>query len=288
MTPAEAITRNLGGTWRGDRGAAPCPICQTERRFDQRALSLRDDGGQLLVYCHKTGCEFRAILKALGLPPSVAGTDNREAKETGVRRQAYDAEQLAKARRLWDSGKPIGGTKAETYLRSRGITSELPPSLRWVSDIYHAPSTRWLSAMVADVTTGGVHRTFFEKGGARLSRNAKLMLGPCAGGAVTLAAQQGPLVACEGIETGLSLLSGLLAGPASVWAALSTSGMRALRLPAIAGELIIAADSDDDGAGHGAAEALAMRAHRLGWHVTLLPAPAGMDWNDALQAGVLA
>ncbi len=286
MTTAEAITRNLGGTWRGNRGAAPCPVCQTERRFDQRALSLRDDGGQLLVYCHKTGCKFRAILDALGLPPSVAGTDAGEAKATDAKRKAYEAEQLAKARRLWDIGKPICGTKAEAYLRSRGITSVLPPSLRWVSDTYHAPSSRWLSAMVADVSTGGVHRTFFEKGGARLSRNAKLMQGPCAGGAVTLAAQQGPLVVCEGIETGLSLLSGLLTGPASVWAALSTSGMKALRLPAIPGELIIASDNDDAGAGRCAAETLAQKAHGLGWRVSLWPAPIGMDWNDALRAGV--
>lgn len=288
MPTAEVIARSLGGSWCGDHGAAPCPVCQAERRFDQRALSLRDDGGRLLVFCHKSGCDFRAILDAAGLPPKMAGTDAQEAKATSAKRAAYEAEQLAKARRLWSVGKPIGGTKAETYLRSRGIMSELPPSLRWVADAYHAPSSRWQSAMVADVTTGGVHRTFFEKGGARLNRNAKLMQGPCAGGAVTLAERQGPLVVCEGIETGLSLLSGLLSGPASVWAALSTSGMRALRLPPATGELIIAADSDDQGAGQSAAEALAERADRLGWRVSLWPAPPGMDWNDVLRAGVSA
>ena len=59
--------------------------------------------------------------------------------------------------------------------------------------------------MVADVQpTGGIHRTYFEKSGARIEKNAKMMLGPCAGGAVRLSdATHGPLVVCEGIETGL-------------------------------------------------------------------------------------
>jgi len=95
-------------------------------------------------------------------------------------------------------------------------------------------------------------------------------------------------VVCEGIETGLSLLSGLLDRPAAVWAALSTSGMRALHLPETPGELVVAADRDDGGAGMAAAEALAERAQGLGWQVWLWPAPEGQDWNDALRAGVVA
>lgn len=283
MLPAETLTHKLGGKWYGDYGLAPCPVCQTERRPDQRALSLRDEGGRLLTYCHKGGCDFRTILGAVGLPPDMAETNSQAVKEAEARRAAYEMEQLNKARRLWDAGKPIGGTKGEAYLRGRGINCVLPPSLRWVAETFHGPSARWHSAMVADVTTGGVHRTFFEKDGTRLACNTKMMQGPCSGGAVTLHDGQGPLVVCEGIETGLSLLSGLLAGPATVLAALSTSGMRALRLPPVAGKLIIAADSDDHGAGHSAAKTLAERAHRLGWCVSLWPAPAGMDWNDVLR-----
>jgi phage/plasmid primase-like uncharacterized protein len=95
-------------------------------------------------------------------------------------------------------------------------------------------------------------------------------------------------VVAEGIETGLSLLCGLLDAPATVWAALSTSGIRALRLPETPGELVIAADRDDGGAGMAAAENLAERAQVLGWQVWLWPAPEGQDWNDALRAGVAA
>ena len=94
------------------------------------------------------------------------------------------------------------------------------------------------------------------------------------------------MVVGEGIETALSLASGLLRGPATIWAALSTSGMRGLHLPTKPGRLIIAADGDKPG--HDAAHALATRAHGLGWQVSLLPAPEGRDWNDILQGKVAA
>ncbi len=90
----------------------------------------------------------------------------------------------------------------------------------------------------------------------------------------------GRLVVAEGIETALSLASGLLRGPATIWAALSTSGMAGLRLPDLPGRLTIAPDGD--AAGREAAHALAERAHALGWIVSLLPAPDGRDWNDVL------
>lgn len=109
-----------------------------------------------------------------------------------------------------------------------------------------------------------------------------MMQGPCSGGAVALSEAQGPLVVCEGIETGLSLLSGLLGEPAEVWAALSTSGLRALSLPPRPRRLIVAADGDP--AGIEAAKALGDCAHYQGWEVFLWPAPDGQDWNDVLQA----
>ena len=288
MTEAHILTQTLGGEWRGDSGLAPCPVCQTERRADQRGLSIRAEGGALLAFCHKSGCDFRDIVRAAGLPRDALQVDPKAAREADAKREAYRAEQLAKARRLWAISKPLHGTKCEAYLRGRGINCALPPSLGWAADAFHAPSARWLSAMVGDVSTGGVHRTYFEKAGERIGGQAKMMQGPCAGGAVALSEAPGPLVVCEGIETGLSLLSGLLAGPATVWAALSTSGMKALALPSAPGELIVAKDSDDSGAGWQAGMALAARAAALGWAVSLLPAPEGQDWNDALRGGIAA
>ena len=278
---ARAITLALYGEWRGTYGTAPCPVCQPERRADQHALSLRSEGGRLLTFCHKSGCDFRAVTVAVGVPTATGAIDLQAAREADTKRAAYEVEQRAKARKLWEMGRPIGGTKGEAYLRDRGITRTLPPSLRWVADAYHGPSARWHSAMVADVSTGGVHRTFFEKSGARLAQNAKMMLGPCSGSAVALSDNQGPLLVCEGIETGLSLLSGLLSEPAEVWAALSTSGIRSLSLPCDPRRLIIAADGDS--AGIEAAKTLGDRAYCAGWDVFLWPAPDGQDWNDVLK-----
>ena len=66
------------------------------------------------------------------------------------------------------------------------------------------------------------------------------MLGSCAGGAVRLSETGGPLVVCEGIETGRSLLCGLLDGPHNVLATLSTFGVKTLNLPKHPSELVIA------------------------------------------------
>lgn len=112
------------------------------------------------------------------------------------------------------------------------------------------------------------------------------MLGATAGGAARLADGPGWLVVAEGIETALSLSCGLLGAPATVWAALSTSGIRGLRLPPQPGRLTIAPDGDE--AGRKAAHALAMRAHAVGWQVSLSPAPDGCDWNDVLTRKAVA
>lgn len=284
MSAAYNLISGLQGKWFGGHGSAPCPVCQPERRKDQHGLSAKTDGDRLLVCCHKSGCDFRDILDAAGVARdagALIGDPQADAK-----RAAYDAAKLEEARRLWARARPICGTKGEVYLRGRSITCPLPPTLGWVADVFHGPSGRYLSAMVANVSAGGIHRTFFEKTGARIAENAKMMLGPCAGGAVVLSAAQGPLVVCEGLETGLSLLSGLLREPASVWAALSTSGIRSLVLPPTPGQLIIA--SDGDAPGMASAEALGSRASALGWEVGFLNAPDGRDWNDVLTQGGVA
>lgn len=285
MTDAQTIAHNLGGHWKNGRGQAPCPICQPEGRKDQTALSIAESNGKLLLFCFKSGCSFVEISRAVGLPLEIVQIDFDACCDAKKKQADYTAKQAAKARSLWDFAKPIQGSKAEAYLRARGITADLPKTLRFVPDLYHAPSASWACAMVAKVNRGnGVHRTFFDKKGQRLSKNAKMMLGPCAGRAVALSEARGPMVVCEGIETGLSLLSGFLSGPATVWAALSTSGIKALNLPEKAGEIIIATDGDEPG--QEAGNALAQTADALGWKVSLMPAPDGMDWNDVLQSGV--
>jgi hypothetical protein len=128
-----------------------------------------------------------------------------------------------------------------------------------------------------------VHRTYLRSDGSGKADidPSKAMLGATAGGAVRLADGLGRLVVVEGIESGLSLLCGLLDGPATLWAGLSTSGLRGLRLPSQAVRLTIACDGDRPG--RQAAHALAERAHGLGWQVSILDPGTGRDFNDILQ-----
>ncbi|MGJ8585425.1 MAG: DUF7146 domain-containing protein [Marinosulfonomonas sp.] len=287
MMDALTLTNNAGGFWRNGKGSAPCPICQPEHRKDQVALSISEANGKILLHCFKTGCSFVEIANALNMPLETAQIDFEAQKEHQRKQAEYAQIQHTRARSLWDYAVPISGTKAEAYLRGRGIECPMPESLRFVADLYHAPSAAWVCAMVADVQpAGGVHRTFFDKTGQRLTKSAKMMLGPCSGGAVRLSDGKGPLVACEGIETGLSLVQLLADRSPEVWATLSTSGMKALNLPSGSRELIIAADGDEPGAV--AANSLATRATALGWQVSMMPAPDGQDWNDVLQSGVAA
>ena len=288
----KALTLDLGGRWMRSYGTAPCPVCQPERRKRQNALTIAERGGRLLMHCKKSGCDFRDLLAASGIAPGRVEIDLAALERVKRARIEADAKAQRQAQRqaqsLWRKGQPITGTHGETYLRGRRIVSDMPESLRWLPETYHKPSQQSCAAMLAQVrsVTGepmGLHRTFFTRQGERLSQSPKMMLGPCRGGAVRLFEAEGPLVVAEGIETALSLACGLLSGTASIWAALSTSGLAGLELPPCPGKLTIAPDGDD--AGKSAANRLAERATALGWEVSLLPAPNGMDWNDVLRKG---
>ena len=286
---ARDLTQALGGKWYRRYGAAPCPICQPNQEKGQNALTLADGrDGRLMLHCKKSGCAFLDILSAAGLrsggyaPPDAATLAQREAEQ-----DAEAKKRAAQAKHVWDEAQPIVGTIAEGYLReARSITCPLPPALRFHASCWHGPTAKRYPALVSAVqgtSLPAVHRTYLRADGSGKADidPAKLMLGATAGGAVRLSDGPGPLVVAEGVETGLSLLSGLLRKPATVWAALSTSGIRSLRLPDQPGRLTIAPDGDT--AGREAANGLAERAHALGWQVSLLPAPDGCDWNDILN-----
>lgn len=289
---ARAVTLNLGGRWYGRYGAAPCPVCQPERLKTQNALTLADGTAGLLLSCKKAGCAFRDILAAAGMvpgdyaPPDPTIIAQREAER---RREVEKRER--QARTIWAEAQPIGGTVAESYLRGRAITCPMPETLRFHPACWHGATASRHPAMVArlDGSEGfALHRTFLRPDGTGKAAidPDKMMLGNTRGGAVRLADGHEALVVAEGMETALSLASGLLRRPATIWAALSTSGMRGLCLPSSPGQLTIATDGDDPG--RNAGRELAERAHAIGWAVSLLPAPDGRDWNDVLVGKAVA
>ena len=139
--------------------------------------------------------------------------------------------------------------------------------------------------MVALVTDGllglgvAIHRTFLARNGDGKApvEPQKMMLGPCRGAAVRLAPATAALMVGEGIET---CLAAMQATGRPAWAALSTSGLRSLELPADVKEIIILADGDD--AGEQAALTAAMRWKCEGRTVRIARPPRGMDFNDLL------
>uniref|UniRef100_UPI00235F4399 toprim domain-containing protein n=1 Tax=Bartonella sp. MM73XJBT TaxID=3019095 RepID=UPI00235F4399 len=278
FTNAQGITNALRGVWYGHYGSARCPA--HDDQLPSLSLANGHDG-RLLLTCY-AGCSFREIIQALrriGLLGKQAFID-----------KAYDhtlsfsKQKAERAKKIWQQSQPIKDTLAETYLRNRGITCELPADLRF-HDKCHHPLARTLPALVVLVKGAGsfaIHRTFLKANGCKTDHKpTKAMLGSVMGGAVHLS-QDNPkhLVICEGIETGLSLLSGLLSEPVNLWASLSTSGMMRVNLPPIKGRLTIAMDGDD--AGRKAGFTLAKRAYSQGFEVFIMQAPKGTDFNNVL------
>jgi phage/plasmid primase-like uncharacterized protein len=158
------------------------------------------------------------------------------------------------------------------------------PTLRFHPHLKH-PSGDYWPAMIALVTRGtdnvplAIHRTFIAHNGngKAMVESQKMMLGPCSGGAVRLAEPRDLLMIGEGIETCLAAMQET-GYPA--WAALSTSGMRALDLPKSVHEVIVLADGDEPG--EAAAQNCALRWKSEGRRVRIARPPKGMDFNDML------
>lgn len=291
---ARSVTVKLKGRWHGRYGSAPCPCCQAGRP-NQNALTIgRSKSGRLLLDCKKSACSFAAILAAAGLSRErfivdpLAAIRHEAAARTDAERKA------AMARRLWLDAMPIGGTAAAVYLAGRGLkVAEKHRALRFHRSVLHGPSGRYFPAMLAQVEGGdgfAIHRTFLKPDGSGKAAvdTAKMALGGCAGGAVRLICGNcGVLAVAEGIESALSIpaLDPLLTGT-SIWAALSASGMRSLRLPSKAGALLIFADGDQPG--RSAAHVLAERSAALGWQVRIVDPGDGRDPNDVLRGREVA
>ncbi len=259
---AQGITRALRGTWHGRYGTARCPA--HDDRLPSLSLANGHDGRLLLYYY--AGCSFREIIQAL-IRIGLLGTQAYDYTLSFSKQFCADlkrAKQKAeRAKAIWQQSQPIKNTLAETYLRMRGITCDLPADLRFHSKCPH-PLGMSLPALIALFKGAGsfaIHRTFLQKNGCKTDQKpAKAMLGSVTGGAVYLS-QDNPkhLVICEGIETGLALLSGLLPEPIDLWAFLSTHGMMHVNLPKTKARLTIAMDGDD--AGRKAGFILAARAY---------------------------
>jgi phage/plasmid primase-like uncharacterized protein len=283
---AETIAKALGGRKAGGSWITRCPA------HDDREPSLSistGDQGKVLVHCH-AGCAQAAVVEALKVRGLWPGRDahQRLYRPAPAPEPHRKANALQKARRvlmarIWQQTRPASGSLIARYLGSRGIVSPLPSDLHFHPKLRH-PTGAYAPAMVAavrnvngDVT--GLHRTWLRDDGACKARlsPAKAMLGICRGGAVWLAEVDNELGVSEGIESGLSVRQ---ATGLPVWAALSTSGLTGLVIPARVRRIVILADGDEPG--EKAAQMAAARWCLEGRSVRIARPPRGCDFNDLL------
>jgi hypothetical protein len=198
------------------------------------------------------------------------------------------------ASRLFAASRPLRGTLAESYLRSRAITVAQFPALRFHPTCYYrrdttAPLETWpaLIAAVTDLSGNitGVHRTWLARDGSGKAPLAdpRRAMGNLLGNAVRFGAVQDVLAAGEGIETMLSLKSLMPLMP--MVSALSAVHLAALLFPSTLRRLYVAADNDP--AGLRAATRLKARARQAEIETHLL-VPRRDDWNtDTRSLGSL-
>lgn len=282
----EHIAHACGSAIRSGSGWLCCCPAHDDRK---PSLSLSYSGNTLLAKCH-AGCDFIHIIDALKGMGLLDGT-GIYSENTSLQSKQPDYSEYAL--KLWGQSRLASGTLTEIYLRSRGYTGAIPDTLQFHPSLKHRPSGVKHPAMVAGISVYpshdivSIHRTYLSHDGKSKApvESPKMMLGAASGGAVRFGSCEGDtLWVAEGIESALSIF---LASGEPVWAALSTSGMKAVELPPVnlLPRLYIAADHDDTGIG--AANTLAAREMAIGRevHVAIPPVP-GQDFNDVLRGEV--
>jgi putative DNA primase/helicase len=290
MSNARDLTRELGGTWHGSYGSCQCPVHEDR----SPSLSVKDGEHGLIVHCfagcdwydikcelHRRGLIDRSPRRARGHRP-----DRSTTKATRTPERIPKWGRGTPAHRIWHCAEEAPGTLAEVYLRARGLTLPVPPTLRfqWLK---HAPSSTLHPCMIALVQHGvtgtpvGIHRTYLRRDGLGKADvdPVKMALGPIAAGAVQLAPAADQVLIGEGIETALSAMQ---ATGIPAWAALGTAGLRALDLPEHIRHVTVLADSDPPGIA--AANDAAWRWAGQRRDVRIAHPPTGKDFNDALLA----
>lgn len=191
-----------------------------------------------------------------------------------------------RAHSIWQRAVPAAGSLAETYLRFRGITTQIPADIRFsrlpYDNLGHMPC---LVAAMRDVDgeIAGVQRIWLANDGMGKADVAKpkRSLGRVKGGAIRLGDLDGSgvVTVCEGPEDGMSLL-GMLGGP--VWVAAGATFLPHMQFPPEVRSVVIGADNDPAGvqAAHDAAWTFAAR----GLAVRIIrPLDGFKDFNDELR-----
>lgn len=247
-----------------------------------RSLSvLISPDGRPLVHSF-AGDNFTTCADYLGIKNAApARVDRVEHDRLKWARHAETARRenaaMAFCERVWSGCQPVEGSPAERYLDARAI-DWIPADLGFHARAprgYATQATAPALVALARSVTGApkaLQVTMLTADGT--GKTGRLTFGAILGAAVRLAAADAVLAVGEGLETCASFAK--LEGVAT-WATLGTANLEAFRPPSCVRHLIIAADGDAPGLK--AANVLAERL-RSRCDVTIMPAPAGADWND--------
>ena len=286
----EIIAALPRGQWHGSYGMASCPVPGHGRgRGDQNpSLSIHDrDDGNIVVRCF-AACDWRDVMEELcrwGLLSARAQDKPLKPPKSPVVNEDRERNQ-GHAIAVWRASRAAAGSLAEEYLRRRGITVALPPSIRFLDQHWHKESRRHWPTMVAGVQNAegrlcAIHRTWLAVDGSGKApvplKFEKKALGPVRGGVVRLALAADSVALVEGIEDALAAQQ-MTGTPA--WAVLGTSGFKAVELPRHIRRVIFAPDGDE--AGNKVIDPAAHRLVRDGIEVRVARPPRGMDWCDML------
>lgn len=276
----------------GNEWTACCPF-HNDR---SPSFTIYDGGKRFKCFgCGETGdvldfvqavhkVDFVGALQLLGAGnlPKVALAPS----STSIERDSKD-DRTPEALAIWDAAQPATGTPAEAYLRSRGITMPVPPTIRFTRLQYgkFGPQYPVLVALVQNVACEpiGIQRTYLDPGGNGKAAVAKpkLSLGSIRGGAVRLGEAANQLIVCEGLEDGLTIQQQI---GAAVWVGVGTSGLSGMQFPACVASVVIGADADEPGEKAAAEAGKRFASAGLGVRV-IWPTRPFKDFNAELLGG---
>lgn len=290
--------KRVGDEWRlaNIRGDAPrntgsCVITlRGPHAGDWIDFDGNEGGGPISAIEAATGLAGRElIVKAADTASVLPGAPTRQAP---ISKPAPKRDATQDITHILSHAVPIAQTPAAQYLQGRGLALPMDSDLLFHDDLTHWETKTGFAALLGQVRDRsgdviGLHRTYLVQDADEVRKadvsKPKMMMGRIAGGAVRLApiGKDGRVALCEGIETGLAIMTACPDLP--VWATLSTSGLEQVELPPAGQRVLILADHDASGAGLRAAEASARRLRAQGRDVVIaLPPEEGEDFNDML------
>ena len=280
----------------------PCPMCGgedrwsfTDRNGDGDFICRECDAGKglKLVQAFK-GWDFKTAAHEVD---QIIGNLPKNAPRT--RPPLPKPVSISELKRIWRAAREITpDDPAGLYLQRRGINLKWAVTLRFVPEMYHAPTKTTHPAMIAvvrDVNGDGdqIHRTYLTPDGqkADVEPVRMFMARPMPeGGAIRLGPEGEIMGIAEGIETALSAT--MMFGFVTVWATATAGELEKWQPPAVAKRIMIFGDNDHSFTGQAAAYALAKRLTHEEQKVTAacrrvievhIPPETGEDWNDVLQ-----